>query len=74
MAKKLRRGRRSPAVLAVELFIPWVVMAGCALALFAAGQSELVVYAVSLLAALGVTVLVHLYEKSRRGGRRFPND
>lgn len=70
MAKKLRRRRRSPAVLAVELLIPWIVMAGTALMLFAAGYSELTVYAVSLLAALVVTVLIHLYEKSRRGGHR----
>lgn len=70
MAKKLKKVRRSPLVLVIELLIPWVAMGACALALLSAGQSELVVYSVSLIAALGITVLIYVYENKRRGGRR----
>jgi hypothetical protein len=72
MARKLRKTVRSPKVLMLEMLIPWIVMGVSALVLSAAGQPELVIYSVSLLAALGITGLISVYEHKKRGRRRSP--
>lgn len=66
MAKKLLRRRESPIVLMVKLLIPWIVMAGIAAALSAAGYSEVAVYSGALAGALVATVAIYLVSNRRR--------
>ncbi len=74
MAKKLRKVPRSPAVLFIELLLPWVVMAATTTLAKLADLPTYAIVACALGAALVTTYVIHLYEKRRRRRTATPAD
>ncbi|MFY9605581.1 MAG: hypothetical protein WAS24_02490 [Thermoplasmata archaeon] len=70
MAKKLKRVRRSPLVLVIELLMPWIVMAVLAVTFTSIGIDREGSIALALAGGLGATFLIFLFER-RRGGTRM---
>jgi hypothetical protein len=66
LAKKLRKVPRKSWVILVELLSPWLLMAVVALALNSAGESTEVAFGVALVAGLGATALIFMYERWRK--------
>jgi len=69
MAKKIRKRTPSsipPAVLFIELLIPWIVMGVVSVALAAAGIKGITILVIALASALAATVLVGYYERARK--------
>ena len=78
MAKKLKKVRKNPLVLMIELLLPWVVMGALAVILTSIGTSRESTIAVSLACGLGTTGLIFVFERRRmatrvRGRNQRPN-
>ena len=69
MAKKLKRVRRNPLVLMIELLLPWVVMGGLAVFLTSIGTSRESAIVFALAGGLGTTGLIFVLERRRRATR-----
>ncbi len=69
MAKKLKKVRKNPLVLMIELLLPWVVMGGLAVVLTSIGTSRESTIAFALAGGLGTTGLIFLIGKRRRATR-----
>jgi len=69
MAKKLKKVRKNPLVLMVELLLPWVVMGGLAVFLTSIGASRDSAIVFSLAGGLGTTGLIYVLERRRRATR-----
>jgi positive regulator of sigma E activity len=67
MAKKLKRVRRNPIVLTVELLMPWIVMAVVAVIFTSIGVERGSSIALALAGGLGTTFLIFLFERRRLG-------
>ena len=66
MAKKLKKVRKNPLVLMIELLLPWVVMGGFAVVLTSVGTSRESAIAFALAGGLGTTGLIFVFERRRR--------
>ena len=69
MARKIRKTNSNsipPAILFVELLIPWIVMGIVAVALVAAGISGITVLVVALASAVATTFFIRYYERTRK--------
>jgi len=67
MAKKIRKGSSSsPMYLFIELLVPWLVMGLVAILLFTAGVGVELIFFISIICALGATVLMREFERIRR--------
>jgi uncharacterized membrane protein len=69
MAKKLKKVRKNPFVLMIELLLPWVVMGALAVILTSIGTSRESAIALALAGGLGTTVLIFVLERRRRATR-----
>jgi len=69
MAKKLKKVRKNPLVLMIELLLPWVVMGALAVILTSIGTSRESAIALALAGGLGTTVLIFVLERRRRATR-----
>jgi len=69
MAKKLKKVRKNPFVLIIELLLPWVVMGALAVILTSIGTSRESAIVFALACGLGTTVLIFVLEKRRRATR-----
>ena len=69
MAKKLKKVRKNPLVLMIELLLPWVVMGALAVFLTSIGTSRESAIALALAGGLGTTVLIFVLERRRRATR-----
>jgi len=69
MAKKLKKVRKSPLVLMIELLLPWVVMGALAVVLTSIGTSRESVIVLALVGGLGTTGLIFVLERRRRATR-----
>ena len=69
MAKKLKKVRKNPFVLIIELLLPWVVMGALAVILTSIGTSRESAIALALAGGLGTTVLIFVLERRRRATR-----
>ena len=65
MAKKLKRVRRSPLILMIELLMPWIVMAVLAVTFDSVGIDRKSSIALALAGGLGATFLIFLFERRR---------
>ncbi len=66
MAKKLVKVPRKRWVVFTELLLPWLFMAAVAVALDGMGASVEVAFGAALVAGLGATGMVFLYERWRK--------
>jgi len=69
MAKKIRKTSSNsipPAVLFVELLVPWIVMGLVAVVLAAAGVNGITLLVIALAAALATTFFIRYYERTRK--------
>jgi len=69
MAKKVRKRRSSsipPAILFVELLVPWIVMGIVSVVLSAAGVKGITILFIALASALATTFIVGYYERTRK--------
>jgi hypothetical protein len=69
MAKKLKKVRKNPLVLMIELLLPWVVMGALAVILTSIGTSRESAIAFALAGGLGTTGLIFVLERRRRATR-----
>jgi hypothetical protein len=69
MAKKLKKVRKNPLVLMIELLLPWIVMGALAVILTSLGASREGAIAIALAGGLGTTGLIFLLGKRRRATR-----
>ena len=69
MAKKLKKVRKNPLVLMIELLLPWVVMGALAVILTSLGASRESAIALALAGGLGTTGLIFVLERRRRATR-----
>ncbi|MCX6658243.1 MAG: hypothetical protein NTY62_06120 [Euryarchaeota archaeon] len=69
MAKKLKKVRKNPLLLMIELLLPWVVMGGLAAILTSIGTSRESTIAFALAGGLGTTGLIFVFERRRRATR-----
>jgi hypothetical protein len=69
MAKKLKKVRKNPLVLMIELLLPWVVMGALAVVLTSIGTSRENTIVFALAGGLGMTGLIFVLERRRRATR-----
>ena len=69
MAKKLKKMRKNPLVLMIELLLPWVVMGALAVVFTSLGTSRESAIALALAGGLGTTGLIFVLERRRRATR-----
>jgi len=69
MAKKLKKVRKNPLVLMIELLLPWVVMGVLAVIFTSFGTSRDNAIALALAGGLGTTGLIFVFERRRRATR-----
>jgi uncharacterized membrane protein len=69
MAKKLKKVRKNPLVLMIELLLPWVVMGALAIVFTSLGASRESAIALALAGGLGTTGLIFVFERRRRATR-----
>jgi hypothetical protein len=69
MAKKLKKVRKNPLVLMIELLLPWVVMGALAVILTSIGTSRESAIVFALAGGLGTTGLIFVLERRRRATR-----
>ena len=69
MAKKLKKVRKNPLVLMIELLLPWVVMGALAVVFTSLGTSRESAIALALAGGLGTTGLIFVLERRRRATR-----
>jgi hypothetical protein len=69
MAKKLKKVRKNPVVLMIELLLPWVVMGALAVFLSSIGTSRDSTIAFALAGGLGTTGLIFVLERRHRATR-----
>jgi len=69
MAKKLKKVRKNPLVLVIELLLPWVVMGALAVVFTSLGTSRESAIALALAGGLGTTGLIFVFERRRRATR-----
>lgn len=69
MAKKLKKVRKNPLVLMIELLLPWVVMGALAVVLTSIGTSRESAIVFALAGGLGTTGLIFVLERRRRATR-----
>lgn len=69
MAKKLKKVRKNPLVLMIELLLPWVVMGALAVFLTSTGTSRESAIVFALAGGLGTTGLIFVLERRRRATR-----
>jgi hypothetical protein len=78
MAKKLKKVRKNPLVLMIELLLPWAVMGALAVILTSIDTSRESTIAFALAGGLGTTGLIFVFERRRmatrvRGRNQRPN-
>ncbi len=66
MAKKLKKIRKNPLVLMVELLLPWLVMGALAVIFTSIGTSRENAIVLALVGGLGTTALIFVLERRRR--------
>ena len=69
MAKKLKKVRKNPLVLMIELLLPWAVMGALAVILTSIDTSRESTIAFALAGGLGTTGLIFVFERRRRATR-----
>ena len=69
MAKKLKKVRKNPLVLMIELLLPWIVMGALAVILTSLGASRENAIVLALASGLGTTGLIFVLERRRRATR-----
>jgi len=69
MAKKLKKVRKNPLVLMIELLLPWVVMGALAVILTSLGASRESAIVLALAGGLGTTGLIFVLGRRRRATR-----
>jgi uncharacterized membrane protein len=69
MAKKLKKVRKNPLVLMIELLLPWVVMGALAVIFTSLGTSRESAIVLALAGGLGTTVLIFVLQRRRRATR-----
>jgi hypothetical protein len=69
MAKKLKKVRKNPLVLMIELLLPWVVMGALAVILTSLGTSRESAIVLALAGGLGTTGLIFVLGRRRRATR-----
>jgi len=66
MAKKLKKVRKNPLVLMIELLLPWVVMGALAVLLTSVGTSRDSTILLALAGGLATTGLIFVFQRRRR--------
>ncbi len=74
MAKKLKKVRKNPFVLMIELLLPWIVMGVLAVVLTSIGASRDSTIALALAGGRGTTGLIFVLERRRRATRTRGRD
>jgi uncharacterized membrane protein len=69
MAMKLKKVRKNPLILMIELLLPWVVMGVLAVIFTSFGTSRENAIVLALAGGLGTTGLIFVIERRRRATR-----